>query len=449
MKVFVNMNLNQETKMKKYILFLGLLLSGAFFSCDLSSSISVAQVEFVLMCDGEVYDEDGITVLVSTSSNSVTYKSETAAGTATFSLVPGLYNVSTSFKTDDYIYNLSTSITISAGAGGRIELNLTKVEPKDLIIKELYIGGCQTDDGSGVYKYDKYVVLYNNSGDELDASDICFAFATPANSNASNRWLRDGQLLYDSEGWIPAGWNVWWFETEVLIPPYSQIVVAINGAIDHTATYSHSVDLSRPEYYAMYDPHAYGDKYSQDTYPNPSANIESSHYLQTYLYGLGYAWPISQTSPAFYILENPDIEAFTQNDENYDRTENANLPVVKINRIWVVDGIEIFRGGYESSNSKRLTSDIDAGYIYHTADRGYTLYRNVDKEATEALPENAGKLVYGYTGGTDGVDQAYGTTDPSGIDAEASIANGAHIIYMETNDSSNDFHQRRLSSLKD
>ena len=73
------------------------------------------------------------------------------------------------------------------------------------------------------------------------------------------------------------------------------------------------------------------------------------------------------------------------------------------------------------------------------------MYRNVDKDATEALPENAGKLVYGYAGGTDDVE---GSTDPSGIDAEASIANGAHIIYSDTNNSFVDFHQRKVFSLK-
>lgn len=435
--------------MRKYILFISLILSGAVFSCDLSSSIPPVNVDFVLMSDGEIYSEDGITVSVSTSNNSVSYEAETEAGVASFSLLPGLYTVSASFKTDDYIYNLNASVTIASGDDGRMELELMKVKPKALIIKELYIGGCQKDDGSGAYNYDKYVILYNNSDTDVDAGDVGFAFVTPANSNASNRWLKDGQLLYDSEGWIPAGWNIWWFETEVVIPPYSHIVVAINGAIDHTATYSQSVDLSRPEYYAMYDPEAFGDKYSQNMYPNPSDNIEPSHYLQTFLYGKGNAWPVSNTSPAFYILEYSDIEEYTKNDVNYDRTESAELPVVKVDRSWVLDGIEVFRGGYESRNSKRFTSDIDAGYIYHTSDRGYTLYRNVDKEATEALPENEGRLVYGYAGGTDGTDHAYGSTDPSGIDAEASIANGAHIVYMETNNSSADFHQRRISSLKD
>ena len=55
--------------------------------------------------------------------------------------------------------------------------------------------------------------------------------------------------------------------------------------------------------------------------------------------------------------------------------------------------------------------------------------------------ENKGKLVYGYTMGVS-------TGDPSGIDAEASITNGAHIIYMDTNNSSNDFHERKAFSIK-
>ena len=40
------------------------------------------------------------------------------------------------------------------------------------------------------------------------------------------------------------------------------------------------------------------------------------------------------------------------------------------------------------------------------------------------------------------------STDPSGIDAEASIKNGAVIVYQDTNNSSKDFHQRKVASLK-
>ena len=59
---------------------------------------------------------------------------------------------------------------------------------------------------------------------------------------------------------------------------------------------------------------------------------------------------------------------------------------------------------------------------------GYSIYRNVDKEATEAVESNAGKLVYNYSLGT--TDQQDGTTDPSTIDAEASIKNGERKVLM-------------------
>lgn len=109
---------------------------------------------------------------------------------------------------------------------------------------------------------------------------------------------------------------------------------------------------------------------------------------------------------------------------------------------WVIDGIEVFVKD-NAKNKKRLTAAVDAGAVEMTGGMGYSLYRNVDKAATEAIAANAGKIVYGYAGGADGA------TDPSGIDAEASIANGALIIYQDTNNSTNDFHQRAKASIKD
>ena len=66
----------------------------------------------------------------------------------------------------------------------------------------------------------------------------------------------------------------------------------------------------------------------------------------------------------------------------------------------------------------------------------------------EELAENAGKIVYNYAGGTFDAATNSGSTDPSGIDAEASIAAGAHIIYKDTNDSGKDFHERTKASIK-
>ena len=117
---------------------------------------------------------------------------------------------------------------------------------------------------------------------------------------------------------------------------------------------------------------------------------------------------------------------------------NANL---RMPNEWVLDAIEVFNTAYIANSNKRFPAEIDGGSVQMTNKMGYTLYRNVDKEETEKLPENQGKLVYGYTMGVS-------TGDPSGIDAEASIKNGAHIIYMDTNNSTNDFHERKAFSIK-
>ncbi|MBQ5404742.1 MAG: hypothetical protein IIU11_10320, partial [Bacteroidales bacterium] len=115
-------------------------------------------------------------------------------------------------------------------------------------------------------------------------------------------------------------------------------------------------------------------------------------------------------------------------------------------------------GALSSDNSKkyvkRFPDDIDKGFVNNLrSDKSFSIYRNVNKEATEALKENEGKIVYNYTFGTEnetnGEGTASGSTDPSGIDAQASIKNGAHIIYLDTDNSSNDFHQRSQATLKD
>lgn len=433
----------------KKIIFL-VMMTAAFLavSCDPSSENPPIEVQVSLMYENAIMDKDGVTVTLMTTDNSASYQAETVAGVATFTVIPGLYNASASFTETDgtnrLLYNGSAAVTVSSAGETAFTINLTVSESSQLVIKELYTGGCQNDAGSGRYMHDSYVILYNNGDTQLDISDVAFAFVSPFNSNTTSKYMVDGVLSYASQGWVPAGYAIWWFTSDVILEPYSQIVVAIDGAIDHTLTYSNSVNLSDGSYYAMYDPEAGFTNASR--YPNPSDAIPSSHYLHTFLYGLGNAWPLSDSSPAFIILENADIEAYSQDNTNYDNTEiTANVRVLTD---WIVDGLEVYRAGNEANNNKRLTPEIDAGYIYYTTDVGYTLYRNVDKEATEALPENEGLLVYNYSGGTVGVDEVYGSTDPSGIDAEASIAAGAHIIYQDTNNSSNDFHQRAVSSLK-
>jgi len=331
-----------------------------------------------------------------------------------------------------------------------VTIDMVGSEAKQIIVKELYTGGCQKDDGSGYFQNDKYVILYNNSTVDADLKNLCFAMTIQYNSHTTNVDVVDGKLTYEAENRVPAGHGFWTFAegNAPVLKPGEEVVVAINGAINHTLTYSNSVNLSNSNYYAMYDPES---GYSLASYyPTPSEAIPTSHYLKAYKYGTGTGWPISVTGPAFFIFITPDgvtPQSFfedTSNENLYDNKAPGKRKWVSAE--WVVDACEVFSAGYVGKNNKRLITSVDGGSVVLTNRQGYSIYRNVNKEATEAIPDNKGKLVYSYNMGTSDLEE--GSTDPSGIDAEASIKAGARIIYMDTNNSGNDFHQRKEASLR-
>lgn len=434
-------------KMKRFFALLT-IFALLFAACEKNPENKTAKVSVSMEKDGTAYVKEGVSVTMKVLNGTTSYSSETdESGVASFEIPSGIYEASVSFKVSadgqiTILNGINSNITVSAGGEYEFKIQLTESTAGQIIIKELYVGGCPKDDGSGSFLNDAYVILYNNSELEADASDISFACTYPLNANSTNKYLVDGVLTYETEGWLPAQYGIWRFDTQVTIPPYSQIVVAIKGAIDHTATYSQSVDLSKGEYYCMYDPES---GYSNTaTYPAPSAAIPTSHYLKATSYGLGNAWAISTNSPAFFIINKDGIETYASNVDNYDYTPSATNPVVKIPVEWVADAVDVYRSTYDT-NAKRITA-VDAGYVYFLSQFGYSIYRNVDKEATEAIEGNKDKLVYDYALGTT-LDEGV-STDPSGIDAEASIANGAVIIYSDTNNSTNDFHQRAKASLR-
>lgn len=385
-----------------------------------------------------------------TSSLGVVYVSLTnASGVASFELPIGLYEIIATDKVTESgkskIYTGSIfSFPVTDQAEIATTLSLTESEMSQIIIKELYCGGCKQNDGTSNFQYDKYIILYNNSDEPAQLQNVCLGFTIPYNATVSNADVQNGSLFYEAEGWVPAGLGYFYFQNSTILQPRQQVVVAFNNANNNTATYTNSVDLSNSEYYVTYAP----ELYSNTTFhPAPSANIPTSNYLAGAKYGTGTGWAVSVTSPAFFLFapEGTTPEAFNADADNINLYNGSATQVrKKVPMEWVIDAIEVFVNG-AANNVKRFPSAIDAGSVAMTNYQGYSLYRNVDKEATEAIADNDGKLVYNYGLGTVANN---GSTDPSGIDAEQSIANGAKIVYKDTNNSSNDFHQRAISSLK-
>ena len=235
-----------------------------------SESVSLGKITIVLT--GINSDLSGFEVKMRNTStgNLFTEKSD-AKGNATFTLSPGIYEASTSMTLSDdaYQYNYNGSIgqiTVNKGDNESIPLLLkeSKISLQgSVIIKEVYCGGCPKDEGTDFFQFDKCIILYNNSSNSATLNDLCFGFVTPYNSNTDNKnYDEAGQLVYESENFIPALNGIWYFTSTLTIAPYSQVVVNCQGAINNTLTYSQSVNYANADYYCMYDP--------ESGYMNPS-----------------------------------------------------------------------------------------------------------------------------------------------------------------------------------
>lgn len=373
-------------------------------------------------------------------------------GAVAFNITPGVYEALASatitLKGNSCVTlnGVVSQIVVKKGLATEVELKLSSALTSQLIIKEVYNGGIMKDDGK-LFQADKCIILYNNSPQPVASAHLCIGIVSPYNSQGNNKWYAGGKLAYESEGYVPVLDGIWYFPDTLRVAPYQQIVVNCCGAIDNTLTYPQSVNYACKDYYCMYDPEA---GYTNTMYyPTPADVIPTSHYLKAVRIGQSNAWALSTTSPAVILFKTADTDPvfFGTNEAHMtyvpgSAQTNINK-VLKVPTEWVLDGIEVFSANHATENLKRLTADIDAGYVKLTNQLGHVLYRNVDKEATEAISSNADKLVYQYRLGVDG------STDPNGIDAEASMKQGAHIVFLDTNNSSADFHEREHCSLRD
>lgn len=419
--------------MKKHLALI-LALASVAMACKKQNGPSVYELTVQLQFEGKAYTVSGINVTVSDGANDFVLASD-AEGKAVFRLPPAAYTIEASTVKDKYALNGRGGVVLE-NSSRPFSLNLVKSTISSIVIKELYSGGCMNDDASKSYTDDAYITVYNNSDTEYDASDLVFGVLGPANAQGDNQYMVDGELVFEKLGWVPAYSAIWWFTSPVKIPAYSQITVACFGAIDHSKTIRASVNLSKPEYYWM------SNNDIVDTYDNGkyqvAETIVSTHFLSTKPFSQSNAWILSVSSPAVFIASMPKAEvmALSTDTQGYDTTLGSYAVCVHFPTAKVLDGIEVWTESNLDESIARFPMACNTGYVSLANQTGHTLYRNVDKDATEAIPGNAAKLVKGYA------------DDPSGIDAEASLKAGAQIVYLNTNNSTRDFHERKVSALK-
>ena len=162
-----------------------------------------AKVTVQLVCDGQNLAVADITVALTDAEATFSVDAKTnASGAAEFSLKEGTYIASATYTTVENGTRVAYSgdnkaIAVKADdteVAANIDLN--KVVSQQIVIKEVYSTGCPKDP-SGNYTNDAYVIIYNNSEFEADATDIVFGMLFPYNGHGSNKYLTDTGLLFE------------------------------------------------------------------------------------------------------------------------------------------------------------------------------------------------------------------------------------------------------------
>lgn len=366
----------------------------------------------------------GVATVEMTNNMGLTFHTDTDVnGNTIISLAPGIYSAAVSKNEDNgyirSVYNGNKSDIVVTGESMEIIIDITESTVtlnNPILIKEIYVGGCQKDDGSGWFAIDKSIILYNNSSEASSLDNVAIGIVEPYNAEATlHAFLNDGALDYENEDWIPVINGIWYFQDGNFIPPYSELVVNVYGCIDNTQTYSQSVNYANPDYFCMYDVEATssdGGKYNNTAYyPSPSEFIPYSHCLKAVKYGQANVWPISMLSPAIILFKTLDISPhdYGNNPENLiypnDKQGNLTYACLKLPRNWILDAVEVFNAEKISASKKRLTPDIDGGYVETTSKHSHSVVRRVE------------------------------------------ITVNGHQIYQDTNNSSNDFYEAERFSL--
>lgn len=353
------------------------------------NQLHTLQVNAVYPNEYSDYLREGVTVKIEDIDRGNSYTSKTDKnGTVRFSLTKGIYRIQISNKAEQDIFNgLADKVKL---VNGDLALNLPLVHSRsgDIVIKEIYCGGCTKLPFEGNYQSDKYMILHNNTSETQYLDGLCFGSLDPYNSQATNVWVTQdestGATIFPD--FLPVAQCVWQFggtgQTFPLAPGEDAVVV-ICGAIDHAAQYIQSVNLNKPGYFVCYNP-----VYFWNTlyHPAPGDQITPDHYLNVVIKtGQANAYTFSVFSPATVLFKAKDttIQDFVSQADNVIQKPGSTVDrIVKVPINWVLDAVEIYYGG-SSNNMKRMPPSVDAGYVTQSAlYDGRTLYRHTDEEAS-------------------------------------------------------------------
>ncbi|WP_319481114.1 DUF4876 domain-containing protein [uncultured Draconibacterium sp.] len=382
-----------------------------FTACEIYDEPSTYLFEVSAYYPATINNGDPISnqlIIVKDQQTGREYKAQTNdIGQAVFNVRGGNYDISISFVEEHVIdisgYPNERDLIIFGNTTNELitedNLSITlnteySIKNEGFVIKELYTSGSLTPDGAH-YNIDKFVEIYNNTDQILYSDGLCFGVVINTVSYRPTPWVDDnGNLLPRTPIWsfvaiVPGSGE------EHPVQPGQSIIIALVG-INHRDDPNgnpNSIDLSFADWEMIVD----GGKYV-DTPVVP--NI----LMQRISKGTAIAIDNQGQPVIIFRLPTNNLEAIFTNPDNYMVQPGGSFNCFMVPTEWVIDGVDNLRlddrGAY-----KRLPGILDAGYIQHKAGHSAVSIRRKVKE----------------------------------------VVNG-RTIYMDTNNSSNDFLTNQIPS---
>lgn len=396
--------------MKRLIIFF--LASVTLCSClNLKSKdpyrddLNLMEIQLVLPADYQDLNLNGVVLELRDILNGSQFECVSdGSGKISVEVPNGVYSATLSAEIDNEIFNASKRGIVVWKDVISETLNLVHSKTGDIVIKEIYCGGCMKLPAQGTYNADSYVIIHNNSDKVQYLDGLCFATLDPYNSNSNSVWPEDAPFA-------PLIQAIWQFPGDGdshPLNPGEDAVIVVYGAIDHSAIYPLSVNLDKENYYVCYNAVSF---WNTSYHPAPGANIRGDHILDVVLkMGKANAFTFSQNSPAVVIFraEGQTMKEFVSSSDNVIQKPGSDDKIVCLPNEWIVDGVEVFNG-QATSNKKRINASVDAGYItLSNTHESKTLMRKVN---------------------------------------ESKSAKVGYEILIDTNNSSKDFYERQTQSL--
>ncbi len=326
-------------------------------------------------------------------------------------IIPGVYTVTVSGESTDetytYLFN-GNLVNVNMYEGNATHtLSMTPGKTGPLAFKEIFYCGSRTPKNATYFR-DQFYEIYNNSNNVVYLDGLCMGNMYPLTATANiPTWDRENQEDYV---YFQAIWQVPGSGTDYPLQPGESIIIAQMADNHQRAALNPTspVDLSGAEFETYL-------KTTSIIKDNPAINMTLAAYpsksasLQQWLvtvFGGAYAmfFPEGEIDPNTYVTPVGQT------------TKAKDIPMS-----WIIDAVELVNGA-DKMNLKRVSATLDAGATFV----GDTYSgKSVSRKVKSVLPD--GRIIYMDTNNSSEDfqvnDKAQARRDGAGIPAWNTWAN--------------------------